>query len=100
MDDILISRKSSRRELLKAGGWMAGAGLFAGLVPKEVMAEALGRGVRAAQQSQAGNQGAGAASGAQTAAQGTAAPVDRVAQMRAQASSAPLQNLKLRENIF
>ncbi len=96
MNDILISRRSSRRELLKAGGWMAGAGLLAGLLPKEMMAEAVGLGARAAQQSQA----AGGASGAQTAAQGAAAPVDRVAQMRAQAASAPLQNLKLRDNIF
>jgi cyclase len=83
MVDIAMLRKSSRRELLKAGGWMAGAGLLAGLLP---------RNSRAQSASSSGAQGAGQAA--------APAQVDRVAQMRAQAATTPLQSLKLRDNIF
>jgi cyclase len=92
MADIAIVRKSSRRELLKAGGLVAGAGLFAGWLPKEALAAALDLRLQAG--SSAGAQGA-----AQTGA-AAAGPVDRVAQMRAQAATTPLQSMKLRDNIY
>ncbi len=50
MVDMAISRVSSRRELLKAGGLLAGAGLFSSLLPREVLAGAPGRTSQAAAQ--------------------------------------------------
>jgi cyclase len=72
---ISMSRVTSRRELLKAGGWMAGAGLLSSLLPKNTLAS--------------------------TSAQQAAAPAaDVVAQMRAQMGAVPLQTMKLRDDLF
>src|SRR5271170_5052251 len=83
---IAMSRATSRRELLKAGGWMAGAGLLSSLLPKNVLATAF-----AEQSQQAAQQGGAAAA---------PSPADVVAQMRAQMGAVPLQTLKLRDNLF
>jgi cyclase len=72
------SSLTTRREVLKTGGLIAGAGMFAGLIPG---------GIFAAQQS---------ANSAQT----PGNPPDRLAQMREQMAAVPLQTMKLRENIY
>jgi len=80
---ISISRVTSRRELLKAGGWMAGAGLFSSLLPKNALAASF------------------AGEFPPSALQATApTSADVVAQMRAQMGAVPLQTLKLRDNLF
>jgi cyclase len=101
MTDTLHQRVSSRRQLLKAGGWMAGAGMLAGLLPKDAVAAAFGSpahgefaGARAATPSQSSTQSSAQGQSA------AAAPVDRVAQMRTQAGTTPLKSMKLRDNIF
>ena len=63
--------------MLQSAGYLAGAGLLAGWVPGELSARVL------------------AASGGQAAAQQS----DRVAQIRAQMSSIPLQTQRLRDNL-
>ncbi len=83
MTVISISRVTSRRELLKAGGLMAGAGLFSSLLPKNALAATFAGEFHPAAQ--------------QAAAPATA---DIVAQMRAQMGAVPLQTLKLRDNLF
>src|SRR5271156_3071345 len=80
---ISISRMTSRRELLKAGGLMAGAGLFSSLLPKNALAATFAGEFQPAPE--------------QAAAPNTA---DVVAQMRAQMGAVPLQTLKLRDNLF
>jgi glyoxylase-like metal-dependent hydrolase (beta-lactamase superfamily II) len=72
------ARVTSRRELLKAGGWLAGAGMLASALPVRAMAGAW----------------AGEFPGAQN------GGLPTVAQMRAQMGSVPLQTLKLRDNLF
>jgi cyclase len=69
---------TTRREILKNGGMLAGAGLVGGLIP---------RGLFAQQQS---------ASSAQTAKE----LGDKISQFRAQMGSVPLQTMKLRDNIY
>ena len=77
MSENVISNVTTRRELLKSAGCLAGAGLLAGSLPSNLTA---------AIQS---------ASGAQTAQSQT----DQLAQMRAQMAAVPLQTLKLRDNL-
>jgi glyoxylase-like metal-dependent hydrolase (beta-lactamase superfamily II) len=90
MAAMTMTRVSSRRELLKAGGWMAGAGLVSSLLPKAALARAF------AQQSPQGTRPT-AQAGAQS---GTAAPpADFVAQMRARMGAIPLQSMRLRDNL-
>src|SRR5271157_1655641 len=72
------SRSTTRREILKAGGALAGAGLIAGLLPRRLFAT---------QPSPYAFQQAGAAS------------QDPLAQFRAQMAAIPLQTLKLRDNL-
>jgi len=71
------SNASTRRELLKSTGYLAGGALLAGWLPRHLYAAVQ------------------AASGSQAAASQT----DQVAQMRAQMSAVPLQTLKLRDNL-
>jgi cyclase len=68
---------TTRREMLRSAGYLAGAGLFAGWLPGKLTAAVH------------------AASGGQAAPQQT----DRVAQIRAQMSAIPLQTQKLRDNL-
>ena len=77
MNANVISSVTTRREILKSTGYLAGAGLLAGWLP---------RNLTAAVQS---------AGGAQT----PQSQTDQVAQMRAQMSAVPLQTLKLRDNL-
>ena len=78
---MAMSRVTSRRELLKAGGWVASVGVFSSLLPTGAFAETLGG---KAQQGQP------------VATQ----PTDVVAQMRARMGAMPLQSLRLRDNLF
>jgi glyoxylase-like metal-dependent hydrolase (beta-lactamase superfamily II) len=68
---------TTRREMLKTGGMIAGASLLAGLMPKSLAALQSGG-----------------------AAQTTTAPADQLAQFRAQMGAVPLQSMKLRDNIY
>jgi cyclase len=70
-----MSRLTSRRELLKAGGWIAGTAMASAVLPKNAFAGEFGQ-------------------------QGAAQPADVVAQMRTQMAAVPLQTLKLRDNIY
>lgn len=70
--------RTTRREVLKAGGMIAGAGLLAGLLPPEI-----------AGLTQSGS-----------AAQTPTSPADQLAQFRAQMAAVPLQSQKLRDNIY
>jgi cyclase len=69
---------TTRREMLKTGGMLAGFGLLSGLIPKDLLA--------------------GAQSGG--AEQTPTSPADQLAQFRAQMGSVPLQTQKLRDNIY
>jgi cyclase len=73
-----FSTLTTRREILKIGGVVSGAGLLAGVIPESLFA---------AQQS---------ASPGQT----HSNPQDRLAQARAQMAAVPLETLKLRDNIY
>ena len=42
MANEAMSRVTTRRELLKTGGWMAGAGMVSSLLPKGALAGAFG----------------------------------------------------------
>jgi cyclase len=93
MANEAMSRVTTRRELLKTGGWMAGAGMVSSLLPKGALAGAFGH------QSASGTQAA------QPAAQpagpaGSPFGPDFVANMRKQMGAVPLQTLKLRDNIY
>src|SRR4029077_17254786 len=77
MSTNVVSSVTTRREILKSTGYLAGAGLLAGWLP---------RNLTAAIQS---------AGGAQT----PQSQTDQVAQMRAQMSAVPLQTLKLFDNL-
>lgn len=79
MEFKLFSEQPTRREMLRAGSALVGGGLIAGFVP-------------------AGGRGSAAAPVIQQ--NGAAGANDRVAQMRAQASSVPLKVQKLRDNIY
>jgi glyoxylase-like metal-dependent hydrolase (beta-lactamase superfamily II) len=72
-----FSNVTTRREILKAGGLLAGAGLLAGWMPKNLSAQQSG-----------------------TPAQTAGVSPDQLAQLRAQMASTPLQTLKLRDNIY
>jgi cyclase len=74
----LRSNRTTRRELLKTGTLVAGAGFFAALMPKQLLG--------------------GVQSGGAT--QTPANPADLLAQMRAQMGSVPLQTQKLGSNIY
>jgi cyclase len=74
MSSIDSLNVTTRREMLRSAGYLAGAGLLAGWLPRNFSAAV-----------QAG--------------QAPAAQTDRLAQMRAQMSAIPLQSLKLRDNI-
>src|SRR5271157_3889366 len=86
MADTTVSRVTSRRELLKTTGYVAGASLVSSILPKGTLASAF------AQQSQPAAQAAGQA--------GSPFGPDFVAKMRAQMGTVPLQTLKLRDNIY
>ena len=75
-----FSSSTTRRELLRTGTALCGAGIVAGFLPRDLFAFS---------QSPSGS-----------AQQSGAAPSDPVAQMRAQMATVPLEALKLRENIF
>lgn len=77
MSANVISNVTTRREMLKSAGYLAGAGLLAGSLPSNLTAAI---------------QSAG---GAQTAQSQT----DQVAQTRAQMAAVPLQTMKLRDNL-
>jgi len=90
MANLAMSRMTSRRELLKVGGLMAGAGLLSSVLAKDGIA-----GMLAEPPQQTAQQTT------QKAAQsGTALPADFVAEMRAKMGAVPLQSLKLRDNLF
>src|ERR1700675_141401 len=69
---------TSRREILKAGGLIAGASMLAGFIPNDLFA---------------GKQNTNSP-------QTSGNPPDQLAQMRAQMGAVPLQTLKLRDNIY
>ncbi|HYL69623.1 MAG TPA: MBL fold metallo-hydrolase [Candidatus Limnocylindria bacterium] len=77
MSPTIISTVTSRREMLKAAGYLAGAGLLAGWLPRTVFAAG-----QSASDAQAG-----------------AAQSDWIAQTRAQMGAVPLQTLKLRDKL-
>jgi cyclase len=81
MSSKLATKQTTRRELLQMGSGLAGGALLSGVLPLAVRASTGGP-----QQTQ----------------QPAQAPIsdDRVAQMRAQAASIPLQSQKLRDNIY
>jgi cyclase len=83
MNSNFVSKPATRREMLKLGTGLAGGALVSGLLPLGLSAATSGR--WQAQQAQVPN-----------------APIsnDRVAQMRAQAGSIPVQTQKLRDNIY
>jgi cyclase len=69
---------TSRREILKTGGLIAGASMLAGFIPNDLFA---------------GKQNTNSP-------QTSGNPPDQLAQMRAQMGAVPLQTLKLRDNIY
>jgi cyclase len=85
MNSNFVARPKTRREMLQLGSGLVGTSLLSGLLPFELSAAVMG------QQSQSGQP-----------AQIQGAPIsqDRVAQMRAQAATVPVQTLKLRDNIY
>jgi cyclase len=80
MSSIFTDKKLTRRELLRIGSGVTGAALVSGILPRDLRA----------------------APGGWQQTQQVAAPIsnDRVAQMRAQAASIPVQTQKLRDNIY
>jgi cyclase len=81
MSSKFVTKQTTRRELLQMGSGLAGSALLSGMLPLAVRAST---------------------GGWQQAQQQVPAPIsnDRVAQMRAQAGSIPLQTQKLRDNIY
>ena len=75
----LFPRQTTRREILQAGGALAGAGVLAGLLPGSLLSQPKARVENLVQVS---------------------SPADRLAQMRAQWGSIPLVTTKLRDNIY
>lgn len=73
-----FAKSATRREMLQVAAALAGGGLLTGLVPESLPAK---RRVASAKQS-------------------NSIPIDRIAQMRAQAGNANLQTLKLRDGIY
>lgn len=74
----LSATRSTRREMLRNSGMLAGLGLISGLLPTELAAL---------------TQSGGAT-------QNQPSPADQLAQARAQMGAVPLQTLKLRDNIY
>jgi len=72
-------KQTTRRELLRAGSTLAGAGVLAGLIPGALRSEPKPR-IRNLQQ--------------------VASSADRLAQMKAQSAAIPLVTTKLRESIY
>jgi cyclase len=79
----IATGRVSRREILRDGAALAGSGLIAGLVPEVVRAAAGGR------------VGSSVLDGLQQ-----ASSAERLAQMRAQGASVPLETQKLRDNLY
>ena len=75
----LFPKQTTRREILQAGGALAGAGVLAGLLPGSLLSQPKARVENLVQVS---------------------SPADRLAQMRAQWGSIPLVTTKLRDNIY
>jgi cyclase len=74
-----LSNQTTRREILRNGSVLAGAGVLAGLIPGNLLSQPKVR---------EGNL------------QQVASSADRIAQMKAQASAIPLVTTKLRDNIY
>jgi cyclase len=85
MNSNFVARPKTRREMLQLGSGLLGTSLLSGFLPFELSAAVMG------QQSQSGQP-----------AQIQGAPIsqDRVAQMRAQAATVPVQTQKLRDNVY
>jgi cyclase len=79
VETTFFSKHTTRREMLRAGAGLAGAGVFAGLFPASLLAGA--------------RRGAGELQQPSTSA-------ERIAQMKAQMAATPLVTTKLRENIY
>jgi glyoxylase-like metal-dependent hydrolase (beta-lactamase superfamily II) len=93
MADKAMSRLRSRRELLKTGGCMAGAGLLSGLLPKGALARAFAPpSAFRAQAAQPAPQAGGPA--------GSPFGPDFVVNMRKQMGAVPVETLKLRDDIY
>jgi len=80
MNQKYLLNATTRREMLRAASFLAGASALSGLMPRALLAEAQ----------------AASAGKAQTP---SSAPADPVEQMKAQMAGVPLQTLKLRDNI-
>jgi hypothetical protein len=74
-----FSKQPTRRELLRTGGALAGAGVLSALIPPNLLSQPKAR---------AGNL------------QQVASSADRLAQMKAQMATIPLVTTKLRDNIY
>lgn len=79
MKTKFLSKQPSRRELLRTGGALAGAGVLAGLMPRNLLSQPRAQVENLVQVSTS---------------------ADRLAQMKAQWAANPLQTAKLRENIY
>lgn len=79
MEKEFFPKQTTRRELLRAGSTLAGAGVLAGLIPGALRSEPKPR-IRNLQQ--------------------VASSADRLAQMKAQSAAIPLVTTKLRESIY
>jgi cyclase len=79
LETNFFSKQTTRREMLRTSVALAGAGVWAGLLPGELLSQP---------KAQAGNL------------QQAASNADRIAQMKAQMSAVPLQTTKLRDNIY